>query len=123
MLFTNFFSSIRTLEARIRDLEQTAEALLGSNAVLERELEKAQFGRDKLLDKLFQVTGIGDTQGKAPPSMPKEFQTLARAAVPWPKVKESLELEARKKYWENKKGEQEELEKEREDLKVKDNAS
>jgi hypothetical protein len=105
---TDLFSSIKVQElsgaltlsqAKIKDLERTAEAYLGANTVLERELEKAQIRENTLLEKVFQITGIGERTEPKISINPNEFKNLAGSGATWPKVRESLELRGRKAYW------------------------
>ena len=94
------FNSI--LLDRIKNLERTVEILTGANQVLTEQLNLSQVREANLLDKIFSITGVNRT---APTSSNKETQAPIRVSkrVEWPKLKENLELEARKEYWAKKK--------------------
>jgi hypothetical protein len=96
-----------TQKARIKDLEQTAEALIGANSILERELEKAQVKEGKLLEKVFQISGIGEKSTQPVAPNPSEFRNLAKHGTSWNKVRQSLESKSMEDYWTKKKAEEE----------------
>jgi hypothetical protein len=92
-------SALALSEARLMTLERNAEAYLGANNVLEKELEKAQIRENRLLEKVFQIMGIEERIKPKIATNPNEFMNLAGSGASWPKVRESLELKGRKAYW------------------------
>jgi len=97
---------------RIKDLERTIESLQGANSILERELSRANGEKDKLLNKLFEVTGINKREREPAPQQPVvNFSRMARTGKNWAEVRATLENNALEKYWEQKKQVQEEKDK------------
>lgn len=111
------FSTYKTLQNRIRELELLNETLLGKNYILERELDKAQNDALEFRMKLFEVIGLGPMKPLAPeiqgPKIQRDpIQVGNRKTPSWPQVRETLEVQARREYWEkkNKKPEDKNLE-------------
>ena len=90
------------LRNRIKDLERTVEILTGANGVLTQTLENAIFDKDQLLNKLFEITGLNSSYSPRSSSSGTERIQIGKKGIPWPQVKENLELKAREEYWRKK---------------------
>lgn len=96
----------KILVARIKELERNVESLIGQNTVLNRELERAQLKEDDLLERLLTLTGANPTATTPRREVPANPISLGRNRQPWSQVRGILENEAKEKYWESKKKEQ-----------------
>src|SRR5437762_5523795 len=94
-----------TLQTRIKDLERMLETYVSMNTVLERELEQTKQKESKYIEKLFDTVGINRMPVPTPESSLNRKIQMGRAGN-WKGIQESLELHARKDYWEKKKAEE-----------------
>jgi hypothetical protein len=99
----NMWPFDKILVARVKEQDKTIESLIGKNEILERELERAQTEKAIYLEKIFNITGVNkviNTEQTKPVRTPI---TIGNRQVPWGKIRENLEIQAREEYWNNKK--------------------
>ena len=103
----------KLLYSRVQNLERTVEVLTGANGVLERELERSRNQEQLLLAKIFEFTGLNKTsQGEVGGALIRQEPIkIGNKGIPWPKIKEELEIKAKREYWENKQKQKEQIEK------------
>lgn len=100
-----YFQTNRMLQDRIKDLERTVEVITGANNVLTVELKEAKDREAKLLDKIFEVTGLNH-RNQTVRDVPRNPIPLTKRNESWPQMRENLETQAKKEYWEKKKASQ-----------------
>ena len=100
---------IEIITIKLRDSEILSERLIGENARLCMELEKAQHQSSVLLEKIFELTGINKNKQIYPEINPvanKPFN-VGKRGIDWAKTKQTLEQQAQEKYWTDKKNAEE----------------
>lgn len=88
--------------SKVHDLERTVEVLTGANGVLITELEQTKIREAHLLSKIFDFTGLNKNTKEETQPVHRDPINIGNGKKPWPAVKEALELESRRKYWEAK---------------------
>jgi hypothetical protein len=104
----NFFKNKTILIQRIKDLEKSLETVLGANGVLQDQLSKSEAKEVLLLQKVFQIAGIGEQKAPAERSAstePINFMAAAKKGSNWASIKEKLESSSRTAYWEERQAE------------------
>lgn len=90
---------------RVRDLERTVESSLGANHVLSNELMEAKQREERLLQKVFDITGLNRNTQTIPSNVVNKPIQVGPKVGNWGQVREDLEDKARREHWENKKKE------------------
>lgn len=97
----------KLLVNKMNDLERTVEVLTGANQVLQRELDDTKIREANLLDKIFNITGVNRYSPNIPTNQSRDPISIGNRGKPWPQVRHALEVEAKEKYWREKKEKQE----------------
>lgn len=109
----SFEKEISIRDNRIKDLERLVESLTGEGNILRESLQRAQLKEDELLNKIFELTGVNKKSSviqDKPPS--DQFISMGKRGTPWNQVRAKLEKDSLEAYWQQKKLEQEEKNKE-----------
>ena len=96
----------KILEARIKELERTVEIVSGANSVLERELGRAQSQETFLMTRLLEIGGLAPRTLQNNYSGPKAPIQMQGKVAGWSQMRQNLEDNSRREYWEKKKRDQ-----------------